>query len=171
MAQPSRDPSLPPRLLFRMCFAFTSRAWSTRAPLEREQRRFSAFTLSPAALSATPGPPACPATEADGARRPRAQPSQSSGRAPKKKRREATSPTARPHLRAGSGAAPEPLTAGVPHTPGVNAHLHRRSRSTAILTRSTAPRRAGAVPGSFGSCRLEEPPRGSNKTQPLSFLE
>lgn len=85
MAQPSRDPSLPPRLLFRMCFAFTSRAWSTRAPLEREQRRFSAFTLSPAALSATPGPPACPATEADGARRPRAQPSQSSGRAPKKK--------------------------------------------------------------------------------------
>lgn len=85
MAQPSRDPSLPPRLLFRMCFAFTSQAWSTRAPLEREQRRFSAFTLSPAALSATPGPPACPATEADGARRPRAQPSQSSGRAPKKK--------------------------------------------------------------------------------------
>lgn len=89
----------------------------------------------------------------------------------KKKRREATSPTARPHLRAGSGAAPEPLTAGVPPTPSVNAHLHRRSRSTAILTRSTAPRRAGAVPGSFGSCRLEEPPRGSNKTQPLSVLE
>lgn len=145
MAQPTRDPSLPPRLLFRMCFALTSRTWSTRVPPKREQLRFSAFTSVPQLFPPRRIPPSSlrqRRTERAGLEL--TEPSQSGGRAPKKKGGKRFVPQR--GRTSGRAATPRPNPSQ--EAPPLHTHPQRQRspsqplpqrRHLTILIRGTAP--------------------------------